>query len=786
LPGGTITQPGRNCWCRASARRARLLVDGQRYFEAFVEAARQARHSLYIAGWDLHPDLRLIREGARRGLRLAPFLDELARTRPELHIHILLWDFSALYLFERETLASLQARRFDERTHERVRLVLDDAHPLGAAQHQKLVVVDDRVAFSGGMDLGENRWDTRAHEPGDPRRRDPRGRGFAPFHDVQILVEGAPARVLGDLFRHRWRRATGGQLAAPPAPDGEREARAGDSDETCFGDTAEARAAFPKESRSGKPDPARAVDPTEQQLPQDPSPDRFSSLWPDSDGSDESDDPDDSEEPRAPWFRHVPCAIARTLPEWNGQAEVREIEALYRDAFRAAEHTIYLENQYFTSPALAAVLAERLREPDGPEVVLVTPLHLAGWLEEYTLGVRRRRVLGELREADRHDRLRICYPRNADGDAIYVHAKVAVIDDRLLQVGSANISNRSLGFDSECDLALEPAADDSASRRAILRQRDDLLAEHLGVGSARVSRAVAREGLVAALDRLSAEGENGGDGSGGGKEPPRRLEPLSTRELGDAPMDVELDLGLADPERPVAAEEFFKVMRWQEPLRRRWRAAIPLAGALLWTVVLALLWRYTSLGQWLHGEAAAVGTSAGAGLRGLGISLGVFVLGGLLVVPVTLLVVLAVGLYGPWLGMLYTLVGMAASTALVHVIGRTLLRRAATELVTPERAARIERRVEQQSVLVFAALRLVPTAPFSLVNLVAGALDAPLGRFVAGTLLGSLLPVAAIALLVDRAAAALQRPWWLNIALVVLLAVVVGLGLRWLRRRLTA
>jgi phosphatidylserine/phosphatidylglycerophosphate/cardiolipin synthase-like enzyme/uncharacterized membrane protein YdjX (TVP38/TMEM64 family) len=735
-------------------------VDGAGYFEAFVRAARDARHSLYIAGWDLHPDLRLIRETSRRDLHLAPFLDELARRRSELNIYILLWDFSTLYLFERETLASLQARKFDERTHERVRLVLDDAHPLGASQHQKVVVVDDRVAFCGGMDLGENRWDTRSHEPEDPRRRDPRGRLFAPFHDAQILVEGEPARALGELFRYRWRRATGGRLQPPPEAAGHAgQNREGASEKTREG-TSQGDTFASSGGSGGSP---------ERDLGDREGREGFEGLW---------------DEQQAAVFHDVPCAIARTLPEWNGQSEVREIERLYRDAFRAARHTIYLENQYFTAPGLSEVLAERLAETEGPEVVLVTPLHLAGWLEEYTLGVRRRRVLERLCEADVHGRLRICYPRDAKGQPIYVHAKLAVIDDRLLQVGSANISNRSLGFDSECDLALEPAPDDERARRAIARQRDDLLAEHLGMEPGQVSEAVEQRGLVAAVDELS--GAAGEPGDPDGDDPKRRLDQLSAQQMGESPVEVDLDLGLADPERPVAAEEFFKVMRWDEPLRRRWRAAIPLGGALLWTVVLALLWRYTTLGNLLEQEASAVGTSAGAGLRGLAICLGLFVAGGLLVVPVTLLVVLAAGLYGPWLGIVYALVGMAASTALVHVIGRTLLRSAATELVTPERAVRIERRVEQQSVLVFAALRLVPTAPFSLVNLVAGALDAPLGRFVAGTLLGSLLPVIAIAILVDRAAAAVQRPWWLNIVLVVVIAAVVLAALHWLRRRLTA
>ena len=95
------------------------------------------------------------------------------------------------------------------KTHSRVRFYMDDKHPVGASQHQKIVVVDDAVAFSGGLDLRKWRWDTPEHHIDDQRRVDPDGKPYPPFHDVQMVVDGAAAAALGQLARERWQRATG-------------------------------------------------------------------------------------------------------------------------------------------------------------------------------------------------------------------------------------------------------------------------------------------------------------------------------------------------------------------------------------------------------------------------------------------------------------------------------------------------------------------------------------------------------------------------------------------------
>lgn len=90
---------------------------------------------------------------------------------------------------------------------------------------------------------------------------------------------------------------------------------------------------------------------------------------------------------------------------------------------------------------------------------------------------------------------------------IYVHAKVCVVGDRILRIGSSNRNNRSMGLDTECDLTIEAGADDRRQDEiaaVVLGVRDGLLAEHLDVSPAVVATTIAEHGgsLVAAVDAL--------------------------------------------------------------------------------------------------------------------------------------------------------------------------------------------------------------------------------------------------------------------------------------------
>lgn len=241
-------------------------------------------------------------------------------------------------------------------------------------------------------------------------------------------------------------------------------------------------------------------------------------------------------------MRDVDIAIARTEPAYGGAPGAREIQRLYLTAIAAARRTIYLESQYLSSSAICDALSRRLSEPDGPEIVVVNPESAEGWLESWSMDTARCQIVRALRKADRHGRFRIYYPVNEAGTPIYVHAKVMVIDDRLLRVGSSNLNNRSMGFDTECDVAIDAAGqkDEAAVRTAIVGFRTRLLSEHLDVPAEELEAAVAEGSLIAAIDRLR-------------RDRGRSLRPLEVREVGDAEAAL-IDLRLFNPESPQRRE----------------------------------------------------------------------------------------------------------------------------------------------------------------------------------------------------------------------------------------
>jgi phospholipase D1/2 len=212
-----------------------------------------------------------------------------------------------------------------------------------------------------------------------------------------------------------------------------------------------------------------------------------------------------------PNLRGVDVAISRTLPALSGREDVREVEALNLAAIAVARGTIYLENQYFASRTLTDALAARLGEPDGPEVVVVMPRRSESRLEERAMDSARYRLLQLLWAADEYGRFGVYWPVTDGGTPIYVHSKVLVADDRLLRIGSSNLNNRSMGFDTECDLAVEgdPKTPEHGDvRRAIGAVRDDLMSEHLGVSRDEFERAVLEHGsFLHAIESLRGDGK---------------------------------------------------------------------------------------------------------------------------------------------------------------------------------------------------------------------------------------------------------------------------------------
>jgi phosphatidylserine/phosphatidylglycerophosphate/cardiolipin synthase-like enzyme len=469
-----LIRAGETCWRAAGAGRVGVLLDGQAYFRAVRDAIGRATRSIHLLGWSFDPRARLTPGEPDTG-ELARTLIERARANPGLGVRILIWR-SALPISATQSGFPHRAKGWFAETP--VRFELDATVPLGACHHQKVVVVDDALAFVGGADFASDRWDTPAHLDDDPLRRGPGPQANAPRHEVMAVVDGPQAAWFGELFRQRWRRALGEEV--DPAPAG------------------------------------AAAD-----------------LWP-------SGVPVD--------FTGGTAAIARTTPAWRGREPVREIGSLTLQAIAEAERLIYVENQYFAWPLAVEALAARLAEPDGPEVVLVCSAKSPSYFDRITMDRARSTALWRLTSSDVFGRFHALAPFTAAGTPIVAHAKVMAVDDRLLRVSSANLNNRSHGFDTECELALE--AEGPADERAIAAIRDRLAAHWIGQSGPELAEARGAAGsLGQALWAL--------DGGG-------RLRPLESRRLGPIGEFI-AEFHIGDP--TDAADS------WR-PLRRRQRLLV--------------------------------------------------------------------------------------------------------------------------------------------------------------------------------------------------------------------
>jgi phosphatidylserine/phosphatidylglycerophosphate/cardiolipin synthase-like enzyme len=242
-----------------------------------------------------------------------------------------------------------------------------------------------------------------------------------------------------------------------------------------------------------------------------------------------------------PQFTGVEIGIARTRAEHGGLPAVNEIEQLFARQIAAARGFIYAENQYFASRAVCEAIARRMAEPDPPEVVIIHPANADGFIECLAMDTARAELVKVIRALDANDRFHIYSPYSGDVP-IYVHAKLLIVDDCVLRVGSANFNNRSMGLDSECDVFIDCARPGNEhAHEAIRGIRHSLLAEHCGKSPEEIAALLDRCGSMAAM--IAALGDAKGN----------RLRPFHSPELDDVEMTI-AERQTLDPERP---EEIF-------------------------------------------------------------------------------------------------------------------------------------------------------------------------------------------------------------------------------------
>jgi phospholipase D1/2 len=160
----------------------------------------------------------------------------------------------------------------------------------------------------------------------------------------------------------------------------------------------------------------------------------------------------------------------------------------------------------------------------------------------------------------------------------------------------------------------------------------------------------------------------------------------------------------------------------------------------------------------------------------------VFTLGSLVLVPVTLMILVTGGALGALAGIPAALCGVVAAAVATFLLGRTLGREAVRR-IAGRPANGLARKLARHGVLTVALIRLVPIAPFTVVNLVAGVSELRLTQFTLGTLLGMAPGIVVMIALGDRMAAFLREPGPLGLVILVLV-IAVGVAAALLARRL--
>lgn len=463
-------------WRYARASRARVIVDTDDYFSCIQATMLGARSRILLIGWDFDTRIHLAR-GRRwwqrvwkseHPVRLGSFIAWLARHRPQLEIRILKWSYGILTFFARGTMWIDVLRWM---INPRIIFRFDTTHPIGCSHHQKIVVLDDRVAVCGGIDMTDKRWDTRAHREDEPGRKTPGGRSYGPWHDASMIMEGEVAAALSELGQDRWICA-GGKPMKELSPAGD-------------------------------------------------------SPWPES---------------LEAAFENVEIGIARTRAAYREWAQVDEVEQLFLAHVARAKQFIYAESQYFASRTVAEAIVKRVQEDNPPEIVIVHPANADGWLEQQAMDHARAELVRCIERADRQHRFSLWMPFTGN-IPIYVHAKVMIVDDEVLRIGSANLNNRSMGLDSECDVFIDAARPGNGhAAEGIAKLRYSLLAEHLGLKEESMAELLQQYGSMAGV--IDVQGT-------AGRRTLRRYNPPQLTEIEKALADSQL----LDPETP---EEMFE------------------------------------------------------------------------------------------------------------------------------------------------------------------------------------------------------------------------------------
>ena len=466
-------------------------------------------------------------------------------------------------------------------------------------------------------------------------------------------------------------------------------------------------------------------------------------------------------------FENVPLAIARTLPEMDDVESVQEVQHMLLDLIGQAERFIYIENQFTTREEIARALNKQLKAKPDLEVLIVSSYDPKGLFETEAFWASRLAFKDIVEDGIDTDRIKMTYSsiRDQQGRLAYkrIHSKVMTIDDRYLVIGSSNLSNRSMTLDTEVDVVM--FGDTDSNRKCIAFTRDDLIAEHTGRDIETTESIMGGNHIVNELmNNQIAHGYV--------------LTEINDEEFTEA-SKANIFRTISDPEEPLippVKRLGGKLTAITNPRRRTIMITVGLAAL---ACIVGLLLFISNTVPWLDGDRISAFLEESRGTYfALPTALLVYLVGGLLFFPVTVLSLAVAAIFGPIWGPIYGIFGALLSAGTTFLLGKGLGNAGLRKLAGPKVEA-VDEKLANTGIVGVATIRMLPIAPFSLVNLVAGISSISLVQFLIGTFLGMFPQMIAKGLVGDSIMQIFKQPsaetvTYLVIGLVVWVAMIVG------------
>ena len=339
-----------------------LIICADSYFKSVRQSFERASKSILICGWSLNLDILMDDDGTT--------LEDVLFSVPDhVQVKILIWDYPIFYMGDRDPFLALNIALANR---DNISFKRFDFHPLMSSMHSKMVVVDDKELFVGGIDLDLERRDGEYNKASDPLRADKNKSGFKPFRDYALHFQSTDVKSFSEFFEQLWHSQ------------------------------------------------------------QDQKSDILASKE----------------------LTHGNVFFSRTIPKFKDNPQERSSFKLHKWLIKNAKKYIYIENQYLTSEKIVELLVDVLKKDEGPEVVIVVSYGKMPLIEKVSMGALLTDYVQILVKNDPHNRLKIYTLFTGDKEEreyVKIHSKCMLVDDKYLKIGSSNINNRSMDFDYELD-----------------------------------------------------------------------------------------------------------------------------------------------------------------------------------------------------------------------------------------------------------------------------------------------------------------------------------------------